>query len=50
MFKKLKLFNCCFSLFIVSSITSQTKPHHVIPSNDILVIDCLLYTSDAADD
>ena len=39
MFKKLKLFNCCFSLFIVSSITSQTKPHNVIQSNDILVID-----------
>ena len=39
MFIKLKLLVCFFGVFMVNSITSQTKPHHVIPSNDIVVID-----------
>ncbi len=39
MFIKLKLLVCFFGVFMVNSITSQTKPHHVIPSNNIVVID-----------
>ena len=39
MFIKLKLLVCFFGVFVVNSITSQTKPHHVIPSNNIVVID-----------
>ena len=39
MFIKLKLLVCFFGVFVVNSITSQTKPHQVIPSNDIVVID-----------
>ena len=39
MFIKLKLLVCFFGVFMVNSITSQTNPHHVIPSNNIVVID-----------
>ena len=39
MFIKLKLLVCFFWVFMVNSITSQIKPHHIIPSNDIVVID-----------
>ena len=39
MFIKLKLLVCFFGVFMVNSITSQTKPHHVMPSNNIVVID-----------